>query len=182
MIFVFLTIFFISLRDPRATLISQSKVFRNFNFEKEIKKMSEVHCSMLEDDLKEAERLNRLFPGQVKALRYEESVMDTYSYTKDVYNFLQLQYNDVIASHIANITNARNDPPSYDIEYSVIRKNSSSAMNRWRQFASFNQVLEVDKICGHLYGKLGYKFVNSRNDLLRMKPLIVEPERGGVFH
>lgn len=107
--------------------------------------------------------------------------MDTRSYTEDIYKFLHLKYSEDIAEYVVNITNAITDPETGNYAYSVVRKNSSTAMNRWRFDAGYRIVLKVDKACGHLYSKLGYKYVNSQSDLESSIPLIGRPDPGGIF-
>ncbi|XP_059158396.1 carbohydrate sulfotransferase 1-like isoform X2 [Physella acuta] len=169
------------VRDPRATLYSQSQVFRDFDWKTEVHNVSTGHCKVLEEDLSQAERLSALYPGRVKAIRYEEGAMDPYNYTRRIYEFLGLDLNEAVLDYIRNITNSTADVKQTQKAYSIVKNNSTLAMNRWRYGAGFASVKVTDRNCGHLYSKLGYKFVRSQRDLESDRSLVDRPEPGGLF-
>ncbi|XP_059149649.1 carbohydrate sulfotransferase 1-like [Physella acuta] len=169
------------VRDPRATLYSQSQVFRDFDWKTEVHNVSTGHCKVLEEDLSQAERLSALYPGRVKAIRYEEGAMDPYNYTRRIYDFLGLDLNEAVLDYIRNITNSTADVKQTQKAYSIVKNNSTLAMNRWRYGAGFASVNVTDRNCGHLYSKLGYKFVRSQRDLESDRSLVDRPEPGGLF-
>ncbi|BFZ05997.1 hypothetical protein BsWGS_09037 [Bradybaena similaris] len=169
------------VRDPRPTLFSQARVFGNFNKNTQMYTTAQQHCSRLALDLQDAERLHKLYPGQVKGIRYEHGATDTLSYAKDIYNFLGLSFDNALVSYIKNITAAHLDNPKVNRTYGVFRHNSTQTMNNWRFKASFNSVQEVDKACAHLYSKLGYQTVLSQTQLQSQKSLVLLPDPGGIF-
>ncbi|CAL1541901.1 unnamed protein product [Lymnaea stagnalis] len=169
------------VRDPRATLYSQSKLFKTFDWKTEIANISSTHCKLLQDDLKDAERLSLLYPGRVKGIRYEDGAMDPFNYTQRIYEFLGMDYNDTIIDYIRNITNSTADERLTRRAYSIEKNNSTKAMNRWRYGAGYKGARTVDATCGHVYKKLGYKFVKSQSDLESDRSLVDVPDTGGIF-
>ncbi|CAG5122404.1 unnamed protein product, partial [Candidula unifasciata] len=164
------------IRDPRATLFSQAQLFNEFLWPSGIINASKTYCAILDDDLKEIVRLANLYPGRVKGIRYENGATDPFTYTKDIYKFLGLGYDDQVASFIENITTASADAPDVEGAYSVIRQNSTQAMNKWRNKSDFESIRIIDSICGFMYSKLGYKFVESHSDLRSSRDLFGSPE------
>lgn len=162
-------------------MFSQARVFHNFNWRTQFYNMSQKHCSNLAVDLQDAERLHKLYPGQVKGIRYEHGAMDPLSYTQDIYNFLDLPVDGGLVDYITNITSAPKGLPNVNVPYSVLRHNSTQTMNRWRFSVGFNSVREIDKVCGHLYSKLGYRPVLSQKHLESESSLFLSPEQDGIF-
>ena len=52
--------------------------------------ISTQHCEMIAQDLENLRKLNNLFPGRVKLIRYEDCALDPQSYAKRIYDFLGL--------------------------------------------------------------------------------------------
>ncbi|CAG5136066.1 unnamed protein product, partial [Candidula unifasciata] len=169
------------VRDPRATLFSQARVFRNFNWNTQVFNISQQHCTNLQLDLQDAERLYHLYPGQVKGIRYEHGATDPLTYTRDIYKFIDLPFDNDLVEYITNITKAPIDSPKVNSSYSVLRHNSTQTMNRWRFMVGFNSVREVDQACGHLYSKLGYRTVASQKHLVSESSLVISPQPSGIF-
>ena len=90
------------LRDPRAVLFSQAKNLKRFdregrasksmNWKKNWKQIwassAPGHCGNLTEDVGHFKRLRSKFPGQIKAIRYEDGAIDPQGYTRDIYDFL----------------------------------------------------------------------------------------------
>lgn len=142
---------------------------------------SQIYCTSLALDLYNAERLHKLYPGQVKGIRYEEGAMDAILHTKVIYNFLGLFFDDALVDYIANITTASLDDPMSRDSYSVVRHNSRQTMNMWRLNATLGTVQNIDKSCAHLYPKLGYQPIVSETHLHSDKSLVLPPQPGGIF-
>ncbi|GFR58348.1 carbohydrate sulfotransferase 1-like [Elysia marginata] len=78
------------IRDPRATLHSQAKVFESFRLPEDIVNVSSLHCHWLGEDLVHLQQLRDKFPGRVKVVRYEHGVIDPQGYAAEIYQFLGL--------------------------------------------------------------------------------------------
>ncbi|BFZ05999.1 hypothetical protein BsWGS_09038 [Bradybaena similaris] len=170
------------VRDPRGTLFSQTRVFESFNYySTQMYNFSKEYCNGLALDLHDAQRLHKLYPGQVKGIRYEEGAMNAVLYTKVIYNFLGLFFDEALVDYIANITSASLDDPRWRDIYGVIRRNSRQTMDLWRVNATFSTVQDIDKSCAHLYPKLGYQPIVSKTHLHSDKSLVLDPKPGGIF-
>ncbi|KAH9507429.1 hypothetical protein Btru_058061 [Bulinus truncatus] len=172
-------------RDPRATLHSQSAVFKHYNWVKDIAGVSQLHCRRLQEDIEESERLKKLYPDRLKCIRYEDIATDPPKYFGDVYEFLGLDFNEGVIDYIRHLT-TRGDHQSEN-SYSIER-NPTLAMSGWRAVADFEDVRAdfedvriVDEMCGHLYSILGYRLVDSQQDLVSNRPLATAPQKTGIF-
>ncbi|KAH9493230.1 hypothetical protein Btru_020947 [Bulinus truncatus] len=166
-------------RDPRAVLFSQSTVFRKFDWKTEVSDFSKRHCDMLSEDIQAGETLTRLFPGRVLGIRYEDGALYPLRYAEKIYRYLGLEYDEDVVEYIKTLTNEKEDQ-WYDA-YSIEKRNSTKAMNRWRYLAGFNSVNKTEEICGHLLRRLGYRFVQSQKDLESDRLLVDTPEPGGII-
>ncbi|GFR64848.1 carbohydrate sulfotransferase 3-like [Elysia marginata] len=78
------------IRDPRATLLSQAKVFRRFKLPRDIDKVSSLHCKWLSEDLVHLRQLRDMYPDRIKVVRYEHGVLDPQDFATEIYKFLGL--------------------------------------------------------------------------------------------
>ena len=148
-------------------LHSQHRVWLDwFDWTDDIHNVSRLFCREYDEDLRHFRRLDTLYPGRVKVVRYEDGATDPYQYTKDLYSFLNLDYTDRIAAHVKEMTTTENEH-STDLHFSfqVHRKNPIAAMNNWRKNTDFSAISVIDKNCDFLYPALGYKKVTSQGHL-----------------
>ncbi|KAK3750503.1 hypothetical protein RRG08_053873 [Elysia crispata] len=97
------------VRDPRATLYSQAKVFKLFNLSTDVANFSASHCSRLDEDLKDLLLLRDMFPGRVKVVRYENAATDPRGFTLDIYRFLELPITEDLLSFVKTLTTPTTD-------------------------------------------------------------------------
>ncbi|KAH9507427.1 hypothetical protein Btru_058053 [Bulinus truncatus] len=165
-------------RDPRATLYSQSTAIKNFNWTQELTSISKIHCRRLEEDLRDAARLKKLYPDRVKCIRYEDGATDPHGYARGIYQFLGLDLNQRIIDYVTHLTNARGRKT---LDRFGIERNAKQAMSRWRYQADYNHIQIIDRTCGHLYPDLGYSTVSSEDDLRSTRHLVGAPPEGKLF-
>ncbi|XP_005092438.2 carbohydrate sulfotransferase 3 [Aplysia californica] len=166
------------LRDPRAVMMSQMHRLENpmkLNFTENLT----YFCKYLGDDIEHAEILSNLFPGRVKVAHYEIGAMSPLLYTEALYKFIGLNMTDEVTQYVKSITNASHDEIGFGL--GIVRKNSTEAVYSWRHTNSYKHAKLVDKMCGGLYGKLGYKMVSTKEELLSDTSLLVEPENPSMF-
>ncbi|KAH9507425.1 hypothetical protein Btru_058048 [Bulinus truncatus] len=165
-------------RDPRATLYSQSTAIKNFNWTQELISISKIHCRRLEEDLRDAARLKKLYPDRVKCIRYEDGATDPHGYARGIYQFLGLDLNQRVIDYVTHLTNARGRITHNRFG---IERNAKQAMSRWRYQADYNNIQVIDRTCGHLYPDLGYSMVSSEDDLRSTRPLMGDTPAGKLF-
>uniref|UniRef100_A0A2C9KGF3 Uncharacterized protein n=1 Tax=Biomphalaria glabrata TaxID=6526 RepID=A0A2C9KGF3_BIOGL len=170
----------ILVRDPRATLFSQASVFRKFDWPNQVANFSRQHCGLVAEDIAAGELLLKRYPGRVLGIRYEDGALEPYKYAQKIYRFLGIDYDASVEDFIQNLL--RDEEDKRLDAYSIRRKNFTRAMSRWRYQAGFNSVNKTGQICGHLFQKLGYKFVYSQKDLESDRLLVDTRSPGGIFY
>ena len=140
-----------------------------------MKTVSSEHCNQLDVDLQEFRRLKQSYPGRLKAIRYEDGAMDPLEYTAGIYTFLGLEVTDDVRRYVTDITSASKERfRDTNQPYSVKRSDPVQTMQSWRYNTTFEHASAVDSQCSHLYTALGYRVVQSQEDLLSNRTLITQ--------
>ncbi|XP_005110986.1 carbohydrate sulfotransferase 1 isoform X2 [Aplysia californica] len=169
------------LRDPRAVLFSQSKVFKTFDWKNDVSSVSKKHCQALTEDIDHFRRLREKYPTRVKAIRYEDGAMNPQRYAKEIYSFVGLEFSSEAQRLVGTLTSSNNAKKGRE-QYSVFRKEPELAMRKWRFSAGYKSVSVVDSKCSHLYPVLGYRNVTSQKDLESNVTVVLKPDsEKGIF-
>ncbi|KAK3750500.1 hypothetical protein RRG08_053870 [Elysia crispata] len=97
------------VRDPRATLYSQAKVFQSFDLSRDATNVSSLHCQWLDKDLKHLRQLRYEFPGRVKVVRYEHGATNPAGYAVEIYDFLDLPVTQELMNFVTSLTSPNSD-------------------------------------------------------------------------
>ena len=163
-------------------LYSQSHVFQDFHWDNTpgMELVSQTQCSALSEDLDTLQRLKQLHPGRIKAIRYEDVATSPHEYARGIYEFLDLDYSDLVKKKVTELTSSTEKGD--DDAYSVYRSNPVETMQKWKRAAGFTTVNVIDNTCHKLYPVLGYRRVTSDRDLMSNQSVVTQPEtRYGVF-
>jgi len=172
------------IRDPRAVLRSQAKVFRKFSWDSayDIQTVARKHCNALGEDVKHLRELKTKWPHRVKVIRYEDGALDPHNYARSIYRFLELNYTADVQKQVEKITSSPSSPQHNKSRtqvqaYTVFRKDPSMTMQRWRYDAGYRTVAVIERQCSRLYPVFGYLPVTSQRELEGNMNLVVDPDK-----
>lgn len=142
------------VRDPRAVIMSQRR-FGECSRDKHggIAGCSKRLCSSLEEDLTSAEMFSKLYPGRIFTLKYEDLALTPGEKTKELYDFLDMNYTDKIKNYVVNITMSGNNA-SYMLD--SVRPDSRVIVDKWRTNISDVTLEIVQIMCKYVMRKLSY--------------------------
>ncbi|XP_060568831.1 carbohydrate sulfotransferase 6-like [Ruditapes philippinarum] len=150
-------------RDPRAIIHSRLET-HGYPLEKTtshngIKNNAKSLCNKMETDLRDGERLKKMFPNRFCFVHYEDI------YTKDdslieLHTFLGMSITREI------IHNARVHMSNYG---SNRKRSARSERNRnnafwWRKYLSWDTIKLIDSECSIIYSELGYPIIMDKED------------------
>ncbi|XP_041365172.1 carbohydrate sulfotransferase 1-like isoform X2 [Gigantopelta aegis] len=159
------------IRDPRATILSrvqlglaQMKILNlNIDVMKQQAQKSPQHCDQVKNDLDEAYRLRKEFPGRVAILLYEKIVQSPVSMAEQLYKFLGMKITKEIKQYVFNITNGG---MADTCAVCTIRKNASVTAFKWRTQISLPIAQMIDRACANVYSDLGYVPISAESQIL----------------
>lgn len=142
------------VRDPRAVVVSQRR-FGECSREKHngVAGCSKLLCSSMEDDLTTAEVFSTVYPGRIFSLKYEDLAIEPIEKTKELYEFLDLNFTDEIRKYIVNITMSGNNA-SFVLD--TIRPDSKHMIDRWRTSITPRSLDIVQTMCKYVMKTLSY--------------------------
>ena len=147
------------VRDPRATIVSQSKVGM---FRMKTRRGAATFCARVLTDIKDAEEISARVANSVILLRYEDLVMDPIKMAQTLYDFIGAELSSSIKDYIWNITQAGQES---DGVVGSVRRNSAEHIFAWRNLISYSTVKIIDQECQSLYEKIGMIAVTSESML-----------------
>ncbi|XP_042571157.1 carbohydrate sulfotransferase 1-like [Cyprinus carpio] len=110
--------------------------------------------------------------GRYMLVRYEDLARNPLQKTKEVYKFLGLSLEKSVVDWIHNNTRGNNDE-SAKHKYGTLR-NSAANAESWRLKLSHDIVDYTQTVCKHILDELGYKAVNSPEELKNMSLSLIE--------
>ena len=158
------------IRDPRATIFSQSNIF-NILKSNPISSFSHMYCRTLWNDLTYIRKITHLFPERIKILRYEKLADNPLSVSPQLYHYLGLNYTRSVYTAIYNMTTAGQKAIT---AYSTTRGNSSSAAVAWRKKIHLSMAKIIDRNCVDVYPLLGYRSVENLKDLTNLSFSLIQ--------
>ncbi|XP_005100012.2 carbohydrate sulfotransferase 5 [Aplysia californica] len=169
------------VRDPRAVLYSQSKAFGNFNIDNGTAQIAESHCNKLRRDIAAFKLLSDKYPGRMKAFRYEDGALNPMDYAESLFNFTQLEFNEMSKTFVQKITSGYANNEKSNAPFGFMKKDSTATMNKWRHSALMTTVTAIDRKCADVYAELGYKTIHSESELRSSSSLTTVLKSGGIF-
>ncbi|XP_029438074.1 carbohydrate sulfotransferase 1 [Rhinatrema bivittatum] len=178
------------VRDPRGILASRSETFRDtyrlwriwratgrkpYNLD-----TSQI-VAVCEDYLNSVSTgLNRplWLKGKYMLVRYEDLARNPMKKTEEIYSFLGISMDSSIERWIEN--NTRADNTSVKHKYGTLRNSAATAEN-WRLTLSYDIVEFIQNTCQEVLAQLGYKTVNSPQDLKNLSFTLVEERSFSPF-
>nr|XP_033784646.1 carbohydrate sulfotransferase 1 [Geotrypetes seraphini] len=178
------------VRDPRGILASRSETFQDTyklwriwraTGRKPYNLDTNQLLTICKDYLNSVSTgLNRpsWLKGKYLLLRYEDMARNPIKKTEEIYNFLGISMDSSIVRWIEN--NTRADTTFDKHKYGTIRNSEATAKN-WRQKLSFDIVEFIQNTCQEVLVQLGYKLVNSDQDLRNLSFSLVEEKTFSPF-
>lgn len=173
------------MRDPRGLLNSRTnvawgaKLHSNTTFPREI-------CFDLLENLDGA-RSKELPLDAIKFVRYEDVADNVIDKTKEMFDFVGLQYHDdvdkFLKSHAlglgAHKSGRSSSKNSYQSKITTYRHNSSQTAHAWSKRLSPELLLLIEKQCGQYMRAAGYdiKYVKNLQEIQRLRGY-----QGGDMH
>lgn len=139
------------LRDPRAILMSRRRHGYLDNFAS-YNEASKSLCDYMMQNIRECKKWQAKFPGLIKTVLFEDIAENPVGGAKHIYEFLGLQFNDVIKSGVMEMTHAPNG---------VLFKESS--VYSWRRTLNFTDVQAIDYNCQDVYDVMGLRTFDTKN-------------------
>lgn len=143
------------LRDPRATLYSQS--FFGMVNKDTSQEYATMFCRRVYDDLTTAKHTSSLQSSRYFSISYEHLAKYSLESTKKLYNFLEIDFNASVVSRLENLTKAEKT-----CDESVLCTksfNSSAEADKWRLSIPYSFVHTVDSVCHMLYSIVGLQSI-----------------------
>ncbi|KAK7115186.1 hypothetical protein V1264_001110 [Littorina saxatilis] len=152
------------VRDPRAILVSQKKLFGHAPLVGDF-------CSMVVDDVHHMRLLQDTFPDRAVAVRYEDISSDPMEWTRRLYNALGLEMTSHVVQSIKEMTSA---PQKAESAYTSFRSDSKKAAGKWRTKIPYGDVIASEQVCGNAYKLLGYRNASKESVLRNLTISLVE--------
>nr|XP_034301083.1 carbohydrate sulfotransferase 1 [Crassostrea gigas] len=147
------------LRDPRATLKSQSRfgVVRTEYMQENATKF----CNRVYNDITIARQTTSIADGRYFPISYENLAKYPFEMATNVYNFLEMEVNADMTSRVEKLTMAKKTCGESKIAKTMCTKssNSSADADKWRGTIPFHFVSVVDNACQMLYSIVGLQSI-----------------------
>ncbi|KAL4225447.1 hypothetical protein ACF0H5_016137 [Mactra antiquata] len=117
------------VRDPRATLYSQSLLGRCSQKEGGRNGCTSKFCKRVELDVLEEERLLKKYPGRIMPVFYQDIAKEPLKTTQKLYDFIGAKFTQEAQEYVYNITMAGNPD---DCSICTTRSNSSEHIDTWK--------------------------------------------------
>ncbi|KAL7646130.1 UNVERIFIED_CONTAM: hypothetical protein RMT77_003031 [Armadillidium vulgare] len=143
------------VRDPRAVMNSRRATVKWCIFN-ECKNTS-LHCSHLEQDIKDLKKLQTLFPDRITLVRYEDLALSPLKTSKDIFKVIGLEFTLEVERFVEEHTKKNIDSP-----WSTVRKSSKHVLS-WTKKIDNKTLVDVQNFCLKGMKTLGYKPVTSSN-------------------
>lgn len=143
------------VRDPRATLLSQSRLGRCSLSGGRPACVNNL-CRRLENDVLEEEKMLRDYPHRVLPILYEDIANRPIEMSKAMYNFIGYDFTKTVEEFVMNITSSGKEKPG---PYSTRRGNSSEHIDTWKSDMDSDFIKLVQERCNYIIRRYNYDFV-----------------------
>ncbi|KAI4890849.1 hypothetical protein NFI96_003752 [Prochilodus magdalenae] len=172
------------VRDPRGILASRIETFRDTYrlwriwratgrrpYNLDLTQLSTVCEDLLRSITTGSSRPSWL-RGRYFLVRYEDLARNPLQKTREIYDFLGLSMEKSVEEWIQNNTRGNNDISARH-KYGTVRDSAANAES-WRLKLSHEIVEHTQTVCQQVLEELGYKSVNSPEELRNMSASVVE--------
>ncbi|KAL4224922.1 hypothetical protein ACF0H5_015618 [Mactra antiquata] len=118
------------VRDPRATLFSQSKLGKCGEKKGGRPGCTNRFCTRVELDVLEEEKLSKKYPGRIMPVFYQDIAKEPLKTSQKLYDFIGAEFTQAAQEYVYNITMAGN-PNNCAI--CTTRSNSSEHIDTWKE-------------------------------------------------
>ncbi|XP_038050117.1 carbohydrate sulfotransferase 3-like [Patiria miniata] len=178
------------VRDPRGTANSRKRFYcprRHvppeqcslytmglLENEPQLIKYKTIHryCQWMRETVQVALARPDWLQGRYKLIRYEDMALEPLRFAKDIYNFLKLPLHPQVTDWVKSNTQENTQKSSKVFN---TKKNSTEAAQSWRNTLSFKEAKDVEKKCGDVMELLGYRLVESEEDLTNYEVPVTSP-------
>lgn len=133
------------IRDPRAVVLSRRE-FDNSGRGKysmgDMVKEAKLYCRTVVNDVKVRRKLERLYPGRIMKIIYEDLVQEPLTYTEKIYDFLN--------------TTLPEKTIKWVIDHTTKIKDSTSIAQKWQDKLSFRKTREIMEQCMDFFKEIPY--------------------------
>ncbi|GFS11964.1 carbohydrate sulfotransferase 1 [Elysia marginata] len=147
------------IRDPRGSYHSKTKMFASHG--QNVTWDAERFCTKLGKDVDSVIELKKKYPDRVHVTRFETIATHPIVSTKNIYDFIGLEFTRSIAMFVYKKTHSK----TAGMGYSTDRANAIDACYKWRRTIPFEHASAFDNFCSEPFFKLGYLPANSLKDL-----------------
>ncbi|XP_012686636.2 carbohydrate sulfotransferase 1-like [Clupea harengus] len=172
------------VRDPRGVLASRMMSFPDNYLLMRLWKMKHqkpeglnlTHVSVCEDFLSSVSTALRQpdwLRGRYMLVRYEDLSSHTLQKTQEIFKTLRLSFDENVMDWIDKNTEGNMGRWSYMDVYGT-KRDSATNSERWRLRLSFDMVEYLQTLCKTTLHQLGYKIVNSSEELENVSLSLVE--------
>ncbi|XP_076068006.1 carbohydrate sulfotransferase 1-like isoform X2 [Oratosquilla oratoria] len=116
-------------------------------------------CQDMHEDFHAALQLRKDFPGRVYILRYEDLALNPSNKTASLLDHLGFDFDPKMKSFLASHTTKNFDKP-----WSTTRE-SATRVTYWASKLPIGVVSDIQKVCKDAMAELGYRSVNSTNNI-----------------
>ncbi|XP_072180335.1 carbohydrate sulfotransferase 1-like [Diadema setosum] len=130
------------------------------------------YCRWIVDAVMLARTRPAWLEGRYMMVRYEDLALDPIQVSEEIYDFVGMTMPKNVQEWVVN--NTMGDNKKSKSTFST-HKNSTEAMQSWRHLLSYQEVTDVQMICGKAMSLLGYRPIRRPDDLVDMNFNVVEP-------
>ncbi|GFS08972.1 carbohydrate sulfotransferase 1, partial [Elysia marginata] len=149
------------VRDPRGSYHSKTKIYPEYGLN--VTWDAEKFCSRFSKDVDSVIELKKKYPDRVYTTRYETIATRPIASTKNIYDFLGLEFAQSTAMFVYNKTHSQSWRAGR--RFSTERVNSTDTSYKWRQTIPFEHASAFDNFCSEPFFKVGYLPAKSLKDL-----------------
>ncbi|XP_053408734.1 carbohydrate sulfotransferase 3-like isoform X4 [Mercenaria mercenaria] len=135
------------VRDPRATLLSQSRFGACKSIRGGWQGCANRHCKRLENDVLEVEGLIKKYPNRILPVMYENIAKHPLETSKKMYEFIGADFTFEAETYIYNITMAGNEN---NCAICTTRSNSSEHVDTWKRKMKRDFLSTVNERCNYV--------------------------------
>ena len=147
------------IRDPRATMLSQSRAGMCSDNEGGKYGCSSRYCYRLENDVLEHETITKDYQGRISPVYYEQIARFPLEASGKMYKFIEANYTKPVMQYVYNITMSG---AKDDCGICSTRSNSSEHINAWKKTMPTEFIDIVEDRCHYVLKRFHYEFTKIR--------------------
>ncbi|XP_045602639.2 carbohydrate sulfotransferase 4 isoform X2 [Procambarus clarkii] len=151
------------VRDPRGTM--QSRAHRNWCPGNADCDDPARLCDDLVNDYNTARIFTRKFPHSFRVIRYEDFSFHAHNMTKDLFDFFHLDYHPRVQTFLDTHTTKKVGGVSSTF------RNSKTAPVHWQQDLTWQEVVDIQKVCDKALKLWGYRMARYEKHLRSFNPV-----------